>query len=330
MRSARLTLALESGAIPIPQAGPILVFRPHAGDDLSPFPKDRVQIAQGFRPDHDAFVAQGYDVSASVTGPAAAAFVCLPRSKAEARALVAEAAAKVAPGGPVIVDGQKTDGIDAVYRDVRARVATTEPLSKAHGKVFSFAAGPGFDDWAAHRMVTADGFVTTPGVFSADGPDRGSVLLAEALPAKLPGRVVDLGAGWGYLAKAILAREGVKTLDLVEAEAAALDCARANIDDPRARFHWADATRFKPEASVDAVVCNPPFHIARAADPALGVAFIKAAASVLHPGGQFWLVANRHLPYSSVLSGLFRDVEDAGGDRAYRVIHAGRPIRAGR
>ena len=33
-------------------------------------------------------------------------------------------------------------------------------------------------------------------------PDRGSALLAAALPAKLGGKVVDLGAGWGYLSRA--------------------------------------------------------------------------------------------------------------------------------
>ena len=80
MRSSRLTLALDTGAITLPETGRILVFRPLAGDDLSVFPKDRVSIIQGFRPDHDAFAAAGYDVAVSATGEAAAALVCLPRS----------------------------------------------------------------------------------------------------------------------------------------------------------------------------------------------------------------------------------------------------------
>ena len=60
------------------------------------------------------------------------------------------------------------------------------------------------------RTQIEGGFTTVPGVFSADAPDRGSVLLAAALPAKLPARVADLGAGWGYLSRAILARDGVQ------------------------------------------------------------------------------------------------------------------------
>jgi 16S rRNA (guanine1207-N2)-methyltransferase len=330
MRSERLTLALDSGAITLPETGRIHVFRPHAGDDLSVLPKDRVGIITGFRPDYDAFAAAGYAVSVAATGGAAAALVCLPRSKSDARALVAEASALVAPGGPVIIDGQKTDGIDAMLREIRARVETSTPVAKSHGRIFSFPAGPAFGDWVRVETVTEDGFVTVPGVFSADGPDRGSRLLAAALPGRLPGRIVDLGAGWGFLARAILARDGVRQLDLVEAEAAALDCARRNVTDPRARFHWADAMGFRPEGAIDAVVCNPPFHVTRAAEPGLGAAFITAAAAMLPPAGTLWLVANRHLPYGAVLTESFHEVDDIGGDGAFRLVHAARPVRARR
>ncbi|PZR00788.1 MAG: MFS transporter [Cereibacter sphaeroides] len=327
MRSARLSLALDSGAIVLPPTGQITVFRPHEGDDLSALPKDRVTVVQGFRPDHDAFAAMGYRLAVQSQGQATAALICLPRSRGEGRALVAEAAAHVVPGGLVIVDGQKTDGIDSMARDIRARKEISLPLAKAHGRIFAFPAGPGFEGWAAHP-VEVDGFTTMPGMFSADGPDRGSILLAQVLPAKLSARVVDLGAGWGYLSRAILARDGVKRLDLVEAEAAALDCARINISDPRAHFHWADALSFRPEGAVDTVVMNPPFHVARAADPGLGVRFIAAAASMLHQGGVLWMVANRHLPYGSVLAEAFRDVEEVGGDGAFRLVRAARPLRA--
>lgn len=326
MHSARLSLALQSGAFALPAQGQILVFGPRRGDDLGLLPAGRVTVVQGFRPDHDAFVASGFSVVTTPAGKAAGALICLPRSRAQARALVAQATAHVAPIGPVIVDGQKTDGIDTMLRDIRDRVETSVPVAKAHGRVFAFAAGPQFQDWTGVETTTADGFVTRPGVFSADGPDPGSVLLAAALPAKLPGRIVDLGAGWGYLARAVLARDGVRQLDLVEAEAAALDCARRNVVDPRARFHWADATAFKADGAIDAVVCNPPFHLGRGAEPSLGVAFIRAAGGLLHRGGILWLVANRHLPYGPVLAETFGAIEDIGGDGTYRLIRATRPL----
>jgi 16S rRNA (guanine1207-N2)-methyltransferase len=324
MQSSRLTLALETGALSLPFEGRIAVYRPRMGDDLSNLPADRVVVLTGFKPDHDHF-AQRYAVEPSP--PYAAALVCLPRAKAEARALIAQAAAEVALGGVIAVDGQKTDGADAVLKDLRSRVALSDSLSKAHGKLATFAAGPGLTDWAVQPTIIEGGFQTLPGVFSADAPDRGSILLAAALPAKLGPKVADLGAGWGYLSQAVLARDSVKRLDVVEAEAAALTCARVNLPDARARFHWADATTFRPENLVETVVCNPPFHTGRDADPALGAAFIRAAKRMLAPDGVLWLVANRHLPYDAVLAEAFLEVEDVGGDGAFRVIRARKPRR---
>lgn len=326
MRSARLTQALESGLFVVPATGKVAVIRPRIGDDLADLPKDRVEVITGFRPDFDWFAARGHTVLRAGAGPYAAAVVCLPRAKAQARALVAMAAALVVPGGPVAVDGQKTDGIDALLKEVRGRMVVSEALAKAHGKLAVLTAGPGLEDWADVPVDVA-GFRTVAGVFSADGIDRGSALLAAALPTEMKGRVADLGAGWGYLAQAVLSRAGVKECHLVEAEADALDCARMNVTDERAVFHWADATTVKLPR-LDHVVMNPPFHQGRDADPGLGIAFIGAAARMLSPPGVLWLVANRHLPYDRVLTTLFREVQDIGGDAAFRVIRASHPIRA--
>lgn len=326
MRAARLELALETGAFAVPPQGVVAVYRPHEGDDLSSLPASRTQVVTGFRPDADWFAARGYPAAA--VPPYAAAVVCLPRAREAARALIARAMAEVVPGGLIAVDGQKTDGIDSIVKDCRGLgLAMEGPFSKAHGKIFVLKAGASLTDWQARPRLIDGGFQTLPGVFSADGPDRGSVLLAQALPEKLGARVIDLGAGWGYLARAILTRPQVAELDLVEAEHDALDCARRNVDDPRARFHWADARSFQPVRPAHSVVMNPPFHAGRDADPAVGVAFLRAAARMLVPDGTLWLVANRHLPYHSPLTALFRQVEDIGGDAAFRLTRASHPIR---
>lgn len=328
MRSARIDLALEAGAFAFPAAGPVAVFGPRAGDDLSMLPRDRVEVITGFRPDHDHFTAKGIRTRAEPQGPYVAALVCLPRARAAARALIALAAETVVPGGPVALDGQKTDGIDSALKELRGRVEVSAPLSKAHGKIAVFAAGEDFWDWQARPIDLPGGFITLPGLFSADGPDRGSELLAAALPADLGGHVADLGAGWGWLSRAILAHPKVRRLDLVEAEAAALACARQNVTDERARFHWADATTFRPDRLLDTVVMNPPFHTGREAEPELGQAFIRAAARMLAPSGVLWMVANRHLPYDRILTAAFREVQEVGGDAAFRLTRAAFPIRA--
>lgn len=323
MKTSRLSLALDDGALVLPD-GPVAVFGPPAGFDLSALPREKVTVVSRFFPDAEAWENAGYVVVQAVRDRFAAALVVVPRAKAAARALIAEAA-ECAP--LVIVDGQKHDGIDSILKAAKARSAPLGVISKAHGKLFWIAGGD-FSDWAA-RETEVDGFITSPGVFSADGPDKGSVALVAALPP-LKGRVADLGAGWGYLARHVLRADTVTRLDLIEADATALDCARRNVTDPRAVFHWADVTTFTPGAPYDVVVSNPPFHISRAGNPDLGRAFIGAAAGMLTPSGQFWLVANRHLPYETELSQHFHDIDEAGGTPGFKVIHAARPRRRGR
>jgi len=324
----RLTLALESGAIVLPEAGRIAVIGPRAGADLSALPTGRVQVITTLKPDHDHFTAEGLDCATAPSGRYAAALVCVPRARALAQAMIATATAHT--DGPVIVDGDKTSGIESMLRALRAHTRATPgaPLSKAHGKIFALAPGADLSDWqpASPRQIEG-GFVTAAGSFSADGIDPGSRLLADTLPPKLGGHVIDMGGGWGYLSARALARETITRLDLIEADADALACARRNITDSRARFHWADVTRWHPATAADTAIMNPPFHTGRAADPGLGRAFIAAAAGMLKPAGALWLVANRHLAYEATLALHFKRVEEAAGDTRFKILHASHPSR---
>lgn len=326
MSLSRLELALASAG-GLPAEGSILALGAPASADLSPLPPGRTTVVQGFRPDHDAWAARGYSVTPGAEGKFAAAVAFIPRARAAGRAMVAEAVAHVAPGTPVWIDGQKTDGIDPLLREIRARVSLSAPVAKAHGKCAVFAApGPEvFTDWQARPSTPAPGFTAPPGAFSADAVDEGSRLLADLLPQGLKGRAVDLGAGWGWLSRQVLDRPGISELHLVEADHAPLEAAKSNIDDPRASFHWADATAFSLPGRASVVVTNPPFHVARAADPALGLAFIAAAAGMLRPDGELYLVANRQLPYERALAARFVEVAEIGGDGRFKVFRAARP-----
>lgn len=322
MSQSRLSTALEDGLLALP-SGNIALMRPSATYDVSVLPRDHVRIVHGFFPDVAAWQNAGYDVAQELRA-VSVAVVVVPRAKALARAMVAEACAEA---DLVIVDGQKTDGIDSLFKACRKTLGDLPSLTKGHGRIFWFDATDQFAAWAAPPpQKGAHGYFTTAGVFSDGAVDAGSALLAEAMPQKLPARMADMGAGWGYLAAPILARDGVKSLDLIEAEALSLDCAKLNVTDPRVSFHWADATRFEA-ASYDGIVMNPPFHAGRASDPGLGRAFIQAAARQLAPHGKLWMVANRHLPYETTLTECFRNVDTIGGNGAFKIFHANRPHR---
>ncbi|WP_407946950.1 class I SAM-dependent methyltransferase [Paracoccus lichenicola] len=317
----RLALALPDGH----PGGDFLVIGARGGDDLSPLDPARTQVQQGNFPDHQALSARGFHVAPQVEGRFDAALVVLSRAKAQGRARIADAAARLQPGSALWIDGQKTDGIDSMLKDLRALAPVDEVHSKAHGKIFRVTI-PGGDwlppDWTARPQEIAPGFVTRPGVFSADGVDPGSAMLAAALPDRMPTRVVDLGAGWGWLSAQALDRPGIEILHLVEGDHAALDSARDNIRDPRAQFHWADARDFTLKEPVNGVIMNPPFHDGRAADPRIGGDFIAAAARLLTGAGRLWMVANRHLPYETVLAQHFGQVREISGDTRFKVFEA--------
>lgn len=323
MSQSRLNTALDDGLLALPE-GNIAVMRPSATYDITGLPREAVQIVHGFFPDVEAWQAAGYPVSQELS-KMTVAIVVVPRAKALARAMVAAACAQA---DLVIVDGQKTDGVDSLFKACRQTLGNLPSLTKGHGRLFWFTATDAFAGWAAPPpSIGPHGFFTAPGVFSDGTVDAGSALLADALPPKLPPRMADLGAGWGYLATPVLARQGVVSLDLIEAEALSLSCAKLNVTDPRVSFQWDDATRYTADPPFDGIVMNPPFHTSRAADPALGREFIQAARRLLAPNGKLWMVANRHLPYETTITACFRNVDIIGGNGAFKIFHATRPLR---
>ena len=328
----RLLLALDSGALALPEDGSIAVLHARPRPFLRQMAAGRLRLEQPLRPVCDALaplpVAEGM-----LDGTAGFVLVEITRSRAETMGAIARGLALLPPGAILAVDGSRNDGIDGVAKQLAAVLPLAGVLPKAHGRLIWVerpeALPPEIAAWdaAARPAPNRDGFVTLPGLFSADGIDPGSAALAAVLPGRLTGRVADLGAGWGWLAaSALAANPGITALDLHEADARALAAARANVTDPRAAFHWSDVTRLgRSDGPVDTVITNPPFHQGRAAEPALGQAFIAAAARLLKPSGRLLLVANRRLPYEAALAAAFTVVEPVADTGSFKVILASRP-----
>ncbi|MFO1142585.1 MAG: methyltransferase [Amaricoccus sp.] len=332
----RLALAFQSRALPIPERGDVIVLRASPSAFLDMVPAGQLCCGQSFRPVHDALAERGYPVSPRPDVPAAMVVVNLTRSRAENLGNIARGLALLSEGGVLVVAGAKSDGVDSVARQVARQVAIEGAFVKAHGRVFWLTRPerlpPAIEGWAraAEPARNAEGFVTVPGVFSPEQSDPGSRRLAAVFPGRLSGRVADLGAGWGWLARAALAAApAIAGLDLYEAEALALDAARTNVADERARFHWTDVTGLGAGIPpYDVVITNPPFHQGRASEPDLGAAFIVAAGRILKPNGRLLMVANRQLPYEATVKASFRHWEKLAEDGAFKVIQAERPRTA--
>lgn len=323
------------GTLAWPDRGQTLFLRARVGGPVGAEGR-RLIAQQSFKPRADALTRVGL-TPVREAGPETHELVLVlpPRQREAARAALAEAVARRAPGGRVVAAALNTEGARAIEDDLARLCGPIESLSKHKARVF-WTTTDGVDeallarwlDEAAPRPIGDGAFLSRPGLFSWERLDQGSALLIEALPADLAGHGADLGAGIGVLSAAVLERcAGVTALDLHEAESLALDLARRNLPAgpvPLA-FHWADVTTGL-DRRYDFIVMNPPFHEGRADANALGQAFIRAAATGLKPKGRLLMVANRHLPYEAVLAELFRQRETLIDRDGYKVIEAGGSI----
>ncbi|MBA4792189.1 MAG: class I SAM-dependent methyltransferase [Phenylobacterium sp.] len=289
--------------------------------ELAPTPADAVQVSP-LIPGSQALE----DLS---DGGLDAATLLAPPGVAERRYVLAQALRALKPGGDLLALAPKDKGGSRLGKELAAFGLEVAESGRRHHRI-CHAVRPaelrGLDDAiaaGAPRLSKTLGLWTQPGVFAWDRVDPGSALLLDHLPP-LEGRGADLGCGLGVLARAVLASKDVAELALVDIDRRAVDCARRNVDDPRARFLWADVRGGTDLADLDFVVMNPPFHDGGAEDRSLGAAFIAAAARALKPGGRLLMVANRHLPYEAPLREAFGKVALLAETGGYKVHEARR------
>ena len=260
-------------------------------------------------------------------GLAAGMTLVVPPGTIERRYALATALQALAPGGWLVALGPKDKGGSRIRKELEAFGCAVAEESRNHWRICRTARPDklaGVDqaiEDGAPRFDEALGLWTQPGIFSWDRIDEGSALLIEALPP-LSGHGVDLGCGLGLITRAVLENADVSAVEAVELDARALAAARRNVADPRVHFHWLDVRAGLSFSGLDFVVMNPPFHSGGADDVALGRAFVQQARKVLRPGGELWMVANRHLPYEAELALLFSKVDEITKSARFKVVRA--------
>jgi 16S rRNA (guanine1207-N2)-methyltransferase len=259
--------------------------------------------------------------------------VLAPPGTLERRYVLAQSVRVLAPDGILLALAPKTKGGARLGRELATfgceahedarrhhRICQTRRPERPVGLAEAMAAG-------APRLSPALDLWTQPGVFSWDRVDPGTTLLLGHLGG-LSGHGVDLGCGVGVLALSALENPAIIDLACVDIDRRAIDAARRNIADPRARLLHADLRDpvsvgggLEPE-SLDFVIMNPPFHDAGKEDRGLGLAFISTAAALLRRGGVCRMVANIALPYEAPLNRAFADVRVLAQSGGYKVREA--------
>lgn len=170
--------------------------------------------------------------------------------------------------------------------------------------------------------------VNQAGVFCADRLDIGTRFLLQHLPHDIGrSRVVDLGCGNGVVGLAVaLAEPDAELLftdESYQAVASAEENFRTHAGDARtAEFTVGDGLADVEPGSVDLVLNNPPFHSHQATTDRTARRMFAESRRALRPGGELWVVGNRHLGYHVTLRRIFGNSELVASGPKFVVLRA--------
>ncbi|HSB97096.1 MAG TPA: class I SAM-dependent methyltransferase, partial [Spongiibacteraceae bacterium] len=167
-------------------------------------------------------------------------------------------------------------------------------------------------------------------VFARDKLDIGARFFIEQF-AKLPAaqNIADLGCGNGILgimAKRLQPAAAISFIDeSYQAVEAAADNYRRNIDAalaPPATFHFDDGLSHYSGKPFDLILCNPPFHQNHATGDQVAWRMFTQSKNHLGPGGELWIVGNRHLDYALKLKRVFGNCRQIAAHPKFVVLAA--------
>lgn len=316
------------------------------GDVRSPLIADEPsgQLAQGLRDKGALPVAWLRRVTAKAAVQAAtwppeggfdAALIRLPKAKEALRFALHAVASRLPATAPVVVFGGNAEGVRSAPRLIDEVAEDTATLATGHharlimGRRRACISGlkDSLADWRHVGTIEIGGrardWVSYPGTFAKGGLDAGTAFLLQHLPDLPSGaRVLDFAAGTGVVAAAIAACSRQPQIDLIDADALAVEAARENV--PSGRAVVGEDLAAAGGGPYDLIVSNPPIHDGVAASRAVLDKLIAAAPRHLRSGGRLVLVVQRRIAVMPVLEAAFGAAHVLGDDGRFTVVAAQR------
>ncbi|ALD45220.1 TPA: 23S rRNA (guanine(1835)-N(2))-methyltransferase RlmG [Serratia marcescens] len=174
-------------------------------------------------------------------------------------------------------------------------------------------------DWLIHNHAN---------VFSRGSLDIGARLFLDHLPRGLNGHIVDLGCGNGVIGLTALAQNPDAQVTFVDESYMAVASSELNVEHnlpqelDRCQFEVNNALAGIERESVQAVLCNPPFHQQHAITDHTAWQMFCDAKRCLQVGGELRIVGNRHLDYHQKLKRLFGNCTLVASNKKFVILKA--------
>lgn len=165
------------------------------------------------------------------------------------------------------------------------------------------------------------------GVFCREALDIGTRFLLPHLPSGLGhAQVADLGCGNGVMAIVCALENPEAQLLLVDESYMAVQSAQENwqqaLGQRPVTIYAGDGLGAAQPQTLDIVLCNPPFHQQQVVGDFLARRMFQQSHRALKPGGQLWVVGNRHLGYHITLKRMFSKVEQIAANAKFVIFKA--------
>lgn len=168
-----------------------------------------------------------------------------------------------------------------------------------------------------------------PNVFARDKFDIGARFFIEQF-AQLPrsAHIADLGCGNGVIGMMVKRLQPEARIDFFDDSYQAVTAAERNYRnngfsiEPPAAFHVDDVFSSYRGEPFDLILCNPPFHQGHVVGDQIAWQMFMQSREQLRPGGELWIVGNRHLQYHQALKKLFGNCRQIAANAKFVVLAA--------
>lgn len=166
-------------------------------------------------------------------------------------------------------------------------------------------------------------------VFSQGGLDIGSRFFLAHLPHDEKYKtIVDLGCGNGVVGLMAALKNPQAQIIFTDESFMAIDSAENNfrraLPQHPAQFRVTDCLNGITDNSVDLILNNPPFHQQHSVGDHIAWQMFVEAKKALRPGGELWVIGNRHLGYHDKLKRLFGNCHLIASNPKFVILRSGK------